>query len=107
MLLGKMSLTFYLLGNGAMRLAVGRSGDSTRIWTQIALNINGFNERQRLQYDPCLSEEHARFAGLTTSETLLRVGLICEEREMPNLVESRVVCLDALASPRITPLPVC
>jgi hypothetical protein len=113
MLMGKMPLTFYSLGDGATLFAVDRSVDSARIWTQVAANMDEFNERQRLRCDPCLSKEHARLKDLQLSRlldrrrTLLRVGAMREEREMPSVVGRTVVCVDASVRPSVAPLPVC
>jgi hypothetical protein len=64
MLLGKMPLTFYSLGDGATLFVVDRSAKSVRFWRQIASNMDEFNERQRLRNCPRLSEEHARLKDL-------------------------------------------
>jgi hypothetical protein len=113
MLMGKMPLTFYSLGDGSMLFAVDRRTDSARIWTQVAANMDEFNERQRLRYDPHLSEEHARLKDLQLlrlldrRRTLLRVGTMREERDMPSVVGGTVVCADGSVSPSVAPLPVC
>jgi hypothetical protein len=48
---GSMLLIFYPLGDGATLFAVDRSAGSARICTQIASNMDEFNEHQRSRYD--------------------------------------------------------
>jgi hypothetical protein len=111
MLMGKMTLNFYSLSDGATLFAVTPGRDSARAWSHVTSNMDTFNDRMRIRASPHLSREDDRLKDLKLMWLFARRGFmsrvvkIIEPQMTVPLSDKTVLTMEKVLG--VDPLPVC